>query len=116
MEYQTYSKNLLVTESLEEYLSLKMAHIDKLSVRPTSCRVDLSRDTHHKKGEVFRVEININVPGKLLRIVESHEDVRAAIDLATDKLLRQLTNFKSKNIDSKRRLARLFKRFRRPGR
>ena len=113
MEYQTYSKNLLVTDSLHEYLDLKMGHIDRLSIQPISCRVDLSRDTHHKKGDVYRVEINMNVPGKLLRIVEYNEDARAAIDFATDKLFQQLKKFQSKRRDTRLRLGRIFKRFRR---
>jgi len=115
MHYQTYSKNVLVTESLKEYLDMKMAHMDKLAVMPSSCRVDLSRDAHHKKGEIFRVEINLNVPHKLLRIVEYHQDMRAAIDLATDKLLHQFKKFKSKQTGVARRLGRFLKRFTRQG-
>ncbi len=111
MDYQVYSKNLDITDSLREYLDMKLAHVDKLSVSPIACRVDLSRDQHHRKGEIFRVEINMNVPGRLLRIVEQHSDVRAAIDLATDKLVRQLQKFKGKKIDTKRRLDRFMKTF-----
>ena len=110
MVFQTYSKNILVTESLQEYLAMKLHHVDRLSVRPIACRVDVSRDQHHKKGNVFRIEINLNVPGALLRVVEKHQDVRAAIGFASDKLLRQLKKFKSKKIDTKRRLARFIKR------
>jgi putative sigma-54 modulation protein len=113
MEYQVYSKNLEVTDSLQEYLDMKLAHIDKLSVQPIACRVDLSRDQHHRKGDIFRVEINMTVPGTLLRIVETHPDVRASIDLATDKLIRQLQKFKGKKIDTKRRLGRFMKTFKR---
>lgn len=111
MEYQVYSKNLLVTDSLREYLDLKLAHIDRLSVETVACRVDLSRDAHHRKGDIFRVEINMNVPSKLLRIVEQHSDARAAIDLAVDKLHRQLQKFKNKRIDLRRRLARFTRPF-----
>jgi putative sigma-54 modulation protein len=113
MEYQVYSKQLEVTDSLREYLDMKLEHVDKLSVAPIACRVDLSRDQHHRKGDIFRVEINMNVPGNLLRIVEQHSDIRAAIDLATDKLIRQLQKFKGKKIDTKRRLGRLMKSFKR---
>ena len=45
------------------------------------------RDTHHHKGDVFRVEVTLNVPKKLIRVVEHREDAREAIDLITDKLL-----------------------------
>ncbi|OGY89294.1 MAG: ribosomal subunit interface protein [Candidatus Komeilibacteria bacterium RIFCSPLOWO2_01_FULL_52_15] len=116
MEYQVYSKNVFVTDSLSEYLRMKMAHIDKLSVNPIACRVDVSRDAHHRKGEVFRIEINMTVPNRLLRIVEVQSDMRAAIDIATDKLLEQLKKYKSKAIDLRRGFSRLFKRQRRNSR
>jgi putative sigma-54 modulation protein len=111
MDYQLYSKNVIVTDSLKEYLDMRFVHVDKISVDPISCRVDISRDAHHRKGDIFRVEINMNVPGKLLRIVEQHADARAAIDLATEKLARQLKKFKNKKIDLKRRFARLARPF-----
>ncbi|MEK7584671.1 MAG: ribosome-associated translation inhibitor RaiA [Patescibacteria group bacterium] len=106
MDFQTYSKNVIVTESLQQYLESKLQHVEKLGVKTLSCRVDFSRDQHHHKGDIFRVEINVSVPGKLLRIVELHEDIRAAIDLATDKLLRQVRKFKSKKMDKERRPSR----------
>ena len=109
MEHQVYSKNVIVTDSLQEYLASRLAHFDKLAESVTSCRVDISRDQHHRKGEVFRVEINLNVPGTLLRSVEVNADARAAIDLASDTLLRQLRKYKSKRNDSQRRLKTAFK-------
>ena len=109
MDFQTYSKNVFITESLQQYLDEKLQHIERLGVRTLSCRVDFSRDQHHHKGDVYRVEINVSVPGKLLRIVELHEDIRAAIDLATDKLLRQMRKFKSKRLDQSRRPGRFSK-------
>lgn len=111
MHYQLYSKNVLITDILHEYLNVKLAHFDRLELTPISFRVDISRDTHHKKGDVFRVEFNMNIPGKFLRVVERHVDVRAAIDLACDKLLRQTKKYKSRRRDSERRLSRFFERF-----
>lgn len=110
MQYQVYSKNLLVTDILREYLDEKLSHVDKLNVSLIACRVDISRDSHHKKGEVYRVEVNMTVPQRLLRVVEQHEDVRAAIDIVSDKLYSQLKKYKARNIDTKRRLGTIFKR------
>ena len=101
---------MFITESLQQYLSEKLQHVEKLGVETLSCRVDFSRDQHHHKGDVYRVEINVSVPGKLLRIVELNEDIRAAIDLATDKLLRQARKFKSKKLDRARRPGRFSKK------
>jgi putative sigma-54 modulation protein len=112
MQYQLYSKNVFITDSLREYLDEKLGHIDRLSIEPISFHVDISRDAHHRKGDIFRVECNINVPGKFLRIVKQHGDVRAAIDLATDRLLRQIKKYKSQRLGSERKFRGLFRRLR----
>lgn len=114
MNYQVYSKNVLVTDILREYLDMRMAHLDKISTDVISCRVDLSRDEHHRKGEVFRAEINLNVPGRLMRVVEQSADMRAAIDLATEKLLNQLRKQKDRRIGARRQLTKFMGKFRFP--
>jgi len=98
MSRQFYGKNLEITESLQEYLNTRLDTLYKLTSEVISCRVDISRDTHHHKGDVFRVEINFNIPGKLLRVVEERPDAREAIDLAVNKLMNQLRVQKNKKL------------------
>ncbi len=100
---QIYSKNIDVTEPLKVYLEEKIAHVHKIAEEIISLRVDLSRDTHHNKGDVFRVEVNLNIPNHFLRVVEKRPDVREAIDEVANKLVRQLRDVKEKRI-SKRKL------------
>lgn len=108
MNYQIYSKNLLVTYILRQYLDERFQHVDKLQAEVISCRVDLSRDEHHKKGDVYRAEINLNIPHKLLRVVEISNDIRASIDLAIDKLSQQLKKAKDRNVSGRRRISKLW--------
>jgi ribosomal subunit interface protein len=109
MSRQFYGKNLEITESLQEYLNTKLDTLYKLTSEVLSCRVDISRDTHHNKGDVFRVEINFNIPGKLLRVVELRPDAREAIDLTVNKLMGQLRVQKNKKL-WQRKLSSIFKR------
>ncbi len=101
MNYQIYSKNIIITNSLREYLKKHLSRIDRLHYKVIKCRIDLSRDAHHKKGDVFRVEININIPRKLLRVVKFASDVRAAIDDAVDISFKLLNRYASKNREKK---------------
>ncbi|MBU3925432.1 hypothetical protein KJ854_05905, partial [Patescibacteria group bacterium] len=45
-----------------------------------SARLDISRDRHHRKGNVLRVEINLRLPHKLLRAVAQEEQVESSFD------------------------------------
>ena len=109
MKYQLYSKNVIVTDSLKVYIDKKMSTLDKFSRHVTVCNLDISRDTHHKKGDVFRFEANVAVPGSMLRIVEHHEDIRAAIDVGVDKISHQIQKTRSRARDMSRRTGRKLK-------
>lgn len=101
-------KNVEITEPLKVYIDEKLSHLEKINHEILTCRVDISRDAHHHKGDIFRVEINLNVPHKLLRAVEFRPDAREAIDIAVDKMSRQLRELKGKKL-SLRRFSRLLK-------
>lgn len=91
MQYQIYSKNVIVTDSLKEFIDTKMDKLEKFASHITSCHLDISRDSKHHSGEIFRFEMNVSIPQKLLRIERTHEDVRAAVDAALDAMAVQLT-------------------------
>jgi len=115
MQIQIYSKNVVITDPLKVYLEERLAKIDHPGLEVISCRADISRDQHHHKGDIFRVEINLNIPKKNFRVVEFKPDAREAIDLVVDKLTRQLRDFKDKKISSRRgvdKLSRLMKLWR----
>lgn len=108
MNITILGKNVEVTEPLKIYIEEKTAHLEKIQQQILACRIDISRDTHHHKGDIFRVEINLNIPHKLLRAVEFRPDAREAIDICVDKIARQVREYKGKKL-SLRRFARLFK-------
>ncbi|MFH0873593.1 MAG: ribosome-associated translation inhibitor RaiA [Candidatus Komeilibacteria bacterium] len=109
MNKQLYSKNTEITEPLRVYIEERLDRLDHLNSEIMTGRVDISRDQHHRKGDIFRVEINLNLRGKLLRVVETRPDAREAIDLVTEKLARQLRDLKNKKLFL-RRLGGIFQR------
>lgn len=75
----------------------KAAQVERFSDRITGCRVIVEKDhQHHQKGNMFRVRIEIDAPGKELAVTHTgprdraHEDVYVAIRDAFDAAVRRL--------------------------
>lgn len=99
--------NLEITGRIREYLYKKLEHFDKfVDTRDDSALLDveLGKTTnHHKSGEIFRTEINLQVKGKNLRAVSEEADLFASIDIAKDDMVRQLQVNKDRRLSFVRR-------------
>jgi putative sigma-54 modulation protein len=98
MNIQFYAKNLELTGQIKDYINEKIGGLDKYEADIIECRVDLSKDTHHQKGKVYRCEVNLksSYDKKLIRIVVEEENIMSAVDLAKDKLQRQISKIKER--------------------
>lgn len=96
--------NIEVTPSLLEYGEEKFGLLGKLLDRfdedgGVVLYATLERTTsHHHKGEVYRVAVDLHVPGSALHAEESHEDIHAAIDLVQEDIERQVLKYRTKHI------------------
>jgi ribosomal subunit interface protein len=75
----------------------KAAELERFSDRITSCRVTVEKEhRHHRKGNLFRVGIDIGLPGKEVAVTRTgpkdhaHEDVYVAIRDAFNAAVRRL--------------------------
>ena len=102
--------NLVLTEAIKNYVEKRLAELDRLLTnlgQPQDARVEVSKvSNHHKKGDIFRFEINLKVPGSLLRAEYESEDLYKSIDLGKDELERQIRELKEKLLSKKRRAKR----------
>ena len=98
MNIQFYAKNLELTGQIKDYIDDKIGGLDKYEADITECKVDLSKDTRHQKGKVYRFEVNLksSYDKKLIRTVVKAENIMSAIDLAKDKLQRQISKIKDR--------------------
>lgn len=88
---------------LRDYVEKKIAKVaaaaDRFG-RGVLIRVEIGRETgHHRKGRIFRAEINCDIPGipkRMVRAESTDWDVRTALDLAVGDLLRQLVRLKGR--------------------
>jgi len=105
MKVQFYLKNLDIPELLKTQIEERLEAIKKYkgSVAVLNVRVDISRDQHHRKGDVFRVEVNVDLPGKLLRAAETGSDILSALDVVAKKLERQARDAKERLVSRKKR-------------
>jgi len=93
--------NLDLTEPLKIYIEKKIGVLEKfLSAMDSGAvraRVEVARATHHhKQGNVYHVDVNLDLPSGVLRAEKDDVDVRAAIDAVKDKLRREIEKYKEK--------------------
>ena len=113
MKIDLKTKNFEITPSIKTYLQQKLDSLDKFLPNDESifADVELAKTTeHHKKGDIFMAEVNLTMPGRLIRAVAEEWDLHVAIDAVKDNLQREITTNKEKNISLYRRGARLLKK------
>ena len=114
MKHTLKGTQLKITLPLETYLEGKvMRALEKRlrgypSVDAITIDIELAREGHHHlKGNVFRAEANISIPPRRrIRVEERAEDIRSAIDLLEDALMRKLELVKGKGMLTARRRQR----------
>lgn len=98
MEIQVRGDNLKITETLEDFARKKLARLDRYLPNIQDVRVDFARQ-HTRRGEdVMSAQITIrHRRGAILRAEESTAgDIEAALNLAIEKIHRQIERFKGK--------------------
>jgi putative sigma-54 modulation protein len=92
--------NLTLSQDLKNHIREKIGGLEKFTKKYGSeveARVEVGKVTlHHQEGDIFRAEVNIFVPGKILRAEANARDVFLAIDEIRDEIERQLIEHKSK--------------------
>jgi ribosomal subunit interface protein len=107
------STNFNMTPDVEDHIRSKVLLVEKFlqhyqdEMILVECEVD--RSTHHKKGDVFRVEFNLSVKGKFFRSEKTSSDVRTAVDGAKDQLEKQIRRSKTKRFELFEKGARTIK-------
>ena len=91
MNVQITAKNLELTSALKEYVEKKLLRIEKYFdyVLDINVVLEIQKNVH-------TAEILVNAKGVFLKGLEKSEDLYASIDLAIDKIERQLAKYKEK--------------------
>lgn len=103
-----------LTPALRDYVNDKVGALERF----ISCdkdaimvAVEIGKTTnHHKLGDFFRAEANLNYPGNSLRAETEEEDLYAAIDIMKDNLAEEIKNVTKRKTTLLKRGGRLIKR------
>jgi len=97
--------NLTGTPAIDSYINTKIGSVSKFMKKwevkqELLAEVEIARTTrHHHKGDVYYAEVNIAVPGKMLRATHNDVDIRVAIDQVKDMLQREIRKYGTKLSD-----------------
>ena len=90
--------NMELTEAINDYVNKRLSGISKfIKGGNFSANVEVGKTTnHHKQGDVFRAEFNIEISGEKFYTFSEKEDLYVAIDDAKEEIVRQITSKKDK--------------------
>ena len=96
MQLQVSGRNLDVTEPIREYAERKLARIERHLTEDTRVDLELAIERNRSISANQYAELTVWTRGPVLRAHESAEDMYAAIDLAVDKLDRQVRRYRER--------------------
>ncbi len=98
MEFIIKATNIELTQELENFLKEKISDCEKFIHNkkfPLIAKCEIEKITsHHRKGPVFRAEVNVELPGrKFLRAEAVKEEIHVAIIETRDRFQREIKKY-----------------------
>ncbi|MEK7480673.1 MAG: ribosome-associated translation inhibitor RaiA [Patescibacteria group bacterium] len=114
MKYTIKATNFTLTPALRASVEKKIGALDKFLAHTGAVQayVEIGKTTkHHRTGEVFYAEVQIQAPGKsTLRAEATAQSIALAINTVKDELQRELKRYSGKQVALQKRGARRVKR------
>lgn len=117
MRVTVSKRNIEITPALRSYIEEKIVRtaerlIGRLSLSDLPILdVEVERTTrHHRKGQVYRILVNLTLGKKLIRAEATDDDIRAACDVLEEELKREIQTHKTKSLTLLKRGARQAKK------
>ena len=105
--------NIEPTDAIREYTEEKLQTLTKFFENIQKMDVDLgAREQHHKKGKRYYAEVNVHIPGNVVRVAKDTEELYKAIDKVKDHLKVELQKIKEKMRRQDRKVIRNQKEYR----
>ena len=94
MNIKVTGKNLEITDAIRQYVTDKADRLEKFESENTELNVVCKVE---REDQIAEMQLSHN--GEFIKIEEKNDDLYAAIDLAFDRLERQMRKSKEKNAD-----------------
>jgi ribosome hibernation promoting factor len=96
LRLQVKGRNLEISDSVRSYAEQKLAKLDRQLGDSTQVELELMVEKNPSIAANQVAEATVWTPGSVLRAREASNDMRASIDLLTEKLLRQVQHYRDK--------------------
>jgi putative sigma-54 modulation protein len=99
MQVNIKATKLDLTEQIKDYVQKKTDMLEKYLGDFPAVHADFEvgrESNHHAKGEVYKAEFNLHVPGELLRVEKIEEDLYKAIDKVKEHMEMAIKKYKEK--------------------
>ncbi len=97
-------RKMQVTDALRDYAQEKIGNSMKvMNISPLDAEVVLHKEKNPANALPAICEVTLRTKGHIVRVEEAEQEMYAAIDVASAKVLRQLRKFKTKVLDRKYR-------------
>ena len=97
---------LELSEEIKVYVQKKMNMLERYlgRIQVLNCHVEVGLSVGgQKSGEIYRAEVNLDLPGELLRVERTATDIFKAVDKVKEHLIDKIIKYKEKKIDRKRK-------------
>ena len=104
IDIKVSGRKTTVTDALRAYVNEKIGDALKVfDMKPMSCDVVLRVEKNRSNPDKAVAEVTVFVRENVVRVVAKDADMYAAIDLAADKVTRQLRKFKTRVVERRHR-------------
>lgn len=104
MDITVVGRRFNVTDALRSYAIDKLDNATKVfGIGPMNAEVVLRVEKNPSIRRSAICEITLRVKGRVIRVEAADEDMYAAVDIATDKVCRQLRKYKTRVVDKRDR-------------
>ena len=102
MDIKVSGRKTTVTDALRAHVDEKIGEAIKVfDIEPMTVDVVLRYEKNPSNPNPAIIEVTVRARGSVIRVAEHGADMYAAIDLAADKVSRQLRKFKTKVVDGR---------------
>ena len=88
-----------LTSAITDYVNKRLVGIEKFvkEGEEMTAYIEVGKTTnHHKQGDIFRAEFNIEIPGAKFYTFSEKEDLYTAIEDAKEEIVRQIKTNKDR--------------------
>ncbi len=105
MQINLKATHLELTDAIKDYLQVKIDMLEKYlgHTNVLNCDVELEKAVGgQNKGDIFRVEVNLQIPKEILRVEKTETDLYKAIDKVKDHMVDVIVSHREKLRDLRR--------------